>query len=140
MHSGRNERKQRHEQSVKRKYIRLIGYSFIGVTVLTLFGAYSLACSYVYVAPSLPSVEAMRKVEMQVPLRVFTTSGELIAQIGEQRRIPVTYDQIPPRVREASASREESAEHDSLPAQHFDLRPCGWHKDRLTFAPATPLS
>ena len=92
---------------MKRKYIRLIGYSIIGVTALTLFGAYSLACSYVYVAPSLPSVEAMRSVEMQVPLRVFTTSGELIAQIGEQRRIPVTYDQIPPLVREAFLAAED---------------------------------
>src|SRR5262245_57342254 len=79
----------------------------MGVTLLTLFAAYSLACSYVYVAPSLPSVEAMRKVEMQVPLRVFTTSGELIAQIGEQRRIPVTYDQIPPLVREAFLAAED---------------------------------
>ena len=52
-------------------------------------------CSYAYVAPSLPSVESMRKVELQVPLRVYTRSGELIAQIGEQRRIPVTYEQIP---------------------------------------------
>ncbi|MEJ0037214.1 MAG: penicillin-binding protein 1A [Gammaproteobacteria bacterium] len=79
----------------------------MSVIMLTLFGAYSLACSYVYVAPSLPSVEAMRKVEMQVPLRVFTTSGELIAQIGEQRRIPVTYDQIPPLVREAFLAAED---------------------------------
>jgi penicillin-binding protein 1A len=92
---------------VKRKYIRLIGYSVISVILLTLFGAYSLACSYVYVAPSLPSVEAMRKVEMQVPLRVFTTSGELIAQIGEQRRLPVTYEQIPPLVREAFLAAED---------------------------------
>ena len=92
---------------MKRKYIRLIGYTSLSVMVLTLFGAYSLACSYVYVAPSLPSVEAMRKVEMQVPLRVFTTSGELIAQIGEQRRIPVTYDQIPPLVREAFLAAED---------------------------------
>ena len=92
---------------MKRKYIRLIGYTVLSVTVLTLFGAYSLACSYVYVAPSLPSVEAMRKVEMQVPLRVFTTSGELIAQIGEQRRIPVTYDQIPLLVREAFLAAED---------------------------------
>ena len=75
MHSGKKQRKQRHEQSVKRKYIRLIGYSVMGVIVLTLFGAYALACSFIYVAPSLPSVESMRKVEMQVPLRVFTTSG-----------------------------------------------------------------
>ena len=79
----------------------------MSVIVLTLFGAYSLACSYVYVAPSLPSVEAMRSVEMQVPLRVYTTSGELIAQIGEQRRIPVTYAQIPPLVREAFLAAED---------------------------------
>lgn len=92
---------------MKRKYIRLIGYTAMCVIAITLFGAYSLACSYVYVAPSLPSVEAMRKVEMQVPLRVFTTSGELIAQIGEQRRLPVTYEQIPPLVREAFLAAED---------------------------------
>lgn len=75
--------------------------------LLTLFGAYALACSFVYMAPSLPSVETMRNVEMQVPLRVFTSSGELIAQIGEQRRIPVTYDQIPQRVRQAFIAAED---------------------------------
>ena len=75
--------------------------------LLTLFAAYALACSFVYIAPSLPSVETMRKVEMQVPLRVFTASGELIAQIGEQRRIPVTYEQIPQLVREAFLAAED---------------------------------
>jgi penicillin-binding protein 1A len=49
----------------------------------------------------------MRKVEMQVPLRVYSASGELIAQIGEQRRIPVTYQQIPPLVREAFLAAED---------------------------------
>jgi penicillin-binding protein 1A len=49
----------------------------------------------------------MRNVEMQVPLRVFTTSGELIAQIGEQRRIPVAYEQIPPLVRQAFLAAED---------------------------------
>jgi penicillin-binding protein 1A len=107
MHSGMNERKQPCEQSVKRKYIRLIGNTLIGVMVLTLCAAYALACSFVYVAPSLPTVEAMRKVEMQVPLRVYTTSGELIAQIGEQRRLPVTYEQIPPLVRQAFLAAED---------------------------------
>jgi penicillin-binding protein 1A len=92
---------------VKRKYIRLIGYTTLSVIVLTLLGAYALACSFVYIAPSLPSVEAMRKVEMQVPLRVFTASGELIAQIGEQRRLPVAYEQIPPLVRQAFLAAED---------------------------------
>jgi len=66
-----------------------------------------MACSYLYVAPSLPSVESMRKVEMQVPLRIYTRSGALIAQIGEQRRIPVTYEQIPLLVRNAFLAAED---------------------------------
>src|SRR5262245_14057021 len=77
------------------------------VILLTLFGAYALACSFVYIEPSLPTVEAMRKVEFQVPLRVYTASGDLIAQIGEQRRIPVTYEQIPALVREAFLAAED---------------------------------
>ena len=74
---------------------------------VTLLGAYALACSYVYLVPSLPSSEAMRNVELQVPLRVYTRSGALIAQIGEQRRIPVTYDQIPELVKHAFLAAED---------------------------------
>src|SRR6185503_2731160 len=109
MHSGRSECKQAEWQSVKRKYIRALGFGAVGVILLTLFAAYALACSFVYMAPSLPTVEAMRKVEMQVPLRVFTSDGELIAQIGEQRRIPVTYEQIPQLVRQAFLAAEDDA-------------------------------
>jgi penicillin-binding protein 1A len=71
-------------------YLRIGGLLLGSVILLTLLLVYGVLCSYAYVAPSLPSVESMRKVEMQVPLRVYTRSGQLIAQIGEQRRIPVT--------------------------------------------------
>jgi len=46
---------------VKRKYFRVIGAGAACVILLTLFGAYALACSFVYLSPSLPSVEAMRR-------------------------------------------------------------------------------
>ncbi|HVP33091.1 MAG TPA: penicillin-binding protein 1A [Steroidobacteraceae bacterium] len=75
--------------------------------LVTFFGAYALACSYVYLVPTLPSTEAMRNAELQVPLRVFTRSGELIAQIGEQRRIPVTYAEIPELVKHAFIAAED---------------------------------
>jgi penicillin-binding protein 1A len=75
--------------------------------LFTLLGAYALACSYVYLVPSLPSIESMRNVELQVPLRVYTRTGALIAQIGEQRRIPVTYDQIPELVKHAFLAAED---------------------------------
>src|SRR5580658_3192047 len=102
-----SERKQRKLVSVKWNYIRVLAALAAGVTLITLLGAYALACSYVYLAPSLPPLEAMRNVELQVPLRVYTRSGALIAQIGEQRRIPVTYEQIPELVKHAFLAAED---------------------------------
>ncbi len=107
MHSPQSERKERELVSVKWNYFRLA--TLIGgcVILITLLGAYALACSYVYLLPSLPSIDAMRNVELQVPLRVYTRSGALIAQIGEQRRIPVGYDQIPDLVKHAFLAAED---------------------------------
>ena len=92
---------------MKWNYFRVLLILAAGVTFVTLLGAYALACSYVYLVTSLPSTEAMRNVELQVPLRVYTRSGELIAQIGEQRRIPVSYDQIPDLIKHAFIAAED---------------------------------
>jgi penicillin-binding protein 1A len=93
--------------SVKWNYFRIALLIAGGVTLITLLGAYALACSYLYLVPSLPSTESMRNVELQVPLRVYSRSGALIAQIGEQRRIPVGYDQIPELVKHAFLAAED---------------------------------
>ena len=79
----------------------------MGVTAVTLAIAYALICSYVYLEPSLPSVAAMKNSELSVPLRVYTRSGDLIAQIGEQRRNPVKYEQIPAIVKNAFIAAED---------------------------------
>jgi penicillin-binding protein 1A len=109
MHTGLRPRKDMNTQTVKRDYVRWGVTAAASVMLLTLLGLYALACSFIYLAPSLPTVETMRNVELQVPLRVYTRSGELIAQIGEQRRIPVTYDEIPPLVRQAFLAAEDDA-------------------------------
>src|SRR6516225_7985071 len=93
--------------SVKWNWFRLAVILFGSVTLVTFLGAYALACSYVYLVPSLPSLEVMRNVDLQVPLRVYTRSGALIAQIGEQRRMPVPYEQIPEIVKQAFLSAED---------------------------------
>ena len=107
MHSGRGERKPRELNSVKRKYFRIGGAVLASVMLVTLLAGYALACSFVYLEPSLPTTQAMRNIEMQVPLRVYSRSGGLIAQIGEQRRIPVTYEQIPELVKHAFLAAED---------------------------------
>ncbi len=92
---------------MKPNYFRLTVQLLMGVTAVTLAAAYALICSYIYLEPSLPSVAAMKTSDFAVPLRVYTRSGDLIAQIGEQRRNPVNYDQIPLIVRQAFVAAED---------------------------------
>jgi len=49
---------------VKWNYFRLLALLTGGVMLVTLLGAYGLACSYVYLVPTLPSIESMRNVEL----------------------------------------------------------------------------
>ena len=72
----------------------------LGITTL-------ISGAYLFLQPSLPTVEAMRNIELQVPLRVYSRDGKLMAQIGEQRRIPVTYDEVPEMVRQAFIAAED---------------------------------
>jgi penicillin-binding protein 1A len=92
---------------VKPRTFRILGRLSLAVVVLLLAGLYAVAGSYVFLEPSLPTIAAMRNVEMQVPLRVYTRGGQLIAQIGEQRRIPLAYEEIPQLVREAFLAAED---------------------------------
>jgi penicillin-binding protein 1A len=92
---------------VKWDYFRIIGAVVACVTLITLLAAYAFICSFVYLAPTLPTPQAMRSVEFQVPLRVYARNGGLIAQIGEQRRIPATYEQIPELVKRAFLAAED---------------------------------
>jgi penicillin-binding protein 1A len=57
--------------------------------------------------PALPDVDSLRDIQLQVPLRVYTRDGKLIAAIGEQRRIPVRYEQIPKKLIQAFLATED---------------------------------
>ncbi|WP_354010581.1 penicillin-binding protein 1A [Endozoicomonas lisbonensis] len=59
-------------------------------------GALLIAASaYLYLSPSLPSVETLRDVHLQTPLRVFTRDEKLLAEFGEKRRTPVRIEETP---------------------------------------------
>ena len=69
--------------------------------------AFANVCAYVYLRPALPDVDSLRDVQLQVPLRVYTRDGKLIAAIGEQRRIPVRYEQLPKKLIQAFLATED---------------------------------
>lgn len=56
----------------------------------------SLSGAFLYLSPSLPSVESLRSIQLQIPLRVYSNDAKLIAEFGEMRRSPIKFDDIPP--------------------------------------------
>ena len=77
-----------------------------GFAVFTA-GVVVAAAAYFYIAPQLPPIERLKEVQLQVPLRVFTTDGELIAEFGEQRRTPIRYQDLPQTVVDAILATED---------------------------------
>ena len=82
----------------------------LGAVVLGCAGSLLLAglATYYYLAPTLPEVAALRDMRLQVPLRIYTRDGRLLAQIGEQRRIPVRFEEVPPRLVAAFLAAEDA--------------------------------
>lgn len=76
-------------------------FALFFVTVLVVAGA------YIYVAPDMPEVDSLREVQLQVPLRVYSRDGLLIAEYGEQRREPLRMEDIPPTLVQAFLAAED---------------------------------
>jgi len=91
------------QRRILRSVILLLGLGSIGAiaAVSGVIGA------YYYVQPSLQSAETIRDIRLEVPLRIFSRDGYLISEIGERRRIPVTYEEIPQHVVQAFIAAED---------------------------------
>ena len=55
----------------------------------------------------MPNVEKLKDVKLQTPMQILTQEGELIGQFGEQKRKPLTYEEIPSQFIEALMAAED---------------------------------
>ena len=97
------------------RLLKFFGYSIVAMVcglLLVLSGA------YLYLSPGLPSVEALRSIQLQIPLRVYSSDEKLIAEFGEMRRTPIRFADIPPNFINALLS----AEDDNF-ANHYGVDP-----------------
>jgi len=88
---------------VIRAFLGLLG---VALTLLIALGAAGAGAWY-FLSPGLPSVGSMQDVPLQVPLRIYSRDGRLIAQLGEFRRIPVRYADIPDVLVDAVLAAED---------------------------------
>jgi len=100
--------------------VKFVKYLFILAVCCILLGAGSIYGLYKYIEPQLPDVATLKDVRLQIPMQVYSADGELIAQYGEKRRIPLTLSQIPPVMVKAFIATEDSRFY-----EHHGVDPVG---------------
>jgi len=88
-------------------FLKLLRLLFIGIFGISVAVGIIAVGAYLYFAPGLPSVETLKDVELQVPLKVFSRDGKLIAVYGEKRRQPLQIDEYPKQVIQAFLAAED---------------------------------
>ncbi|MFT6898438.1 MAG: penicillin-binding protein 1A, partial [Paraglaciecola sp.] len=88
--------------------------------VSCLLGILVTLALYFYMKPELPSVNMLKDVRLQTPMRVYTQDGKLISQFGLKRRIPLTIKDVPQDLINAVIATEDSRFY-----QHPGIDPIG---------------
>lgn len=78
-----------------------------GVLSMLLAGVVALGLAFVYLNAQLPDTKVLAHVQLQVPLRVYSSDHLLIATFGSKRRIPLRLDQVPPLLVKAVLETED---------------------------------
>ncbi len=74
---------------------------------LVIFTFASLLISVVYIESTLPDVQTLKDVQLQVPLRIYSADKKLISEFGQKRRTPIKIEDVPPLLINAVIATED---------------------------------
>lgn len=100
---------------------------FLWLLSLGLLAAICVSIFIFYLSSQLPSVTSLRDVQLQVPLRIFSKDGGLIAEFGEQRRVPVKIENIPPTLINAVLATEDHRFYEHAGVDFVGLSRAAYH-------------
>ena len=92
----------------------------LGISSLCAVGI-GLAGIYIYLDPQIPKAETFRNVELQTPLRIYASGGELIGEFGERRLIPISIEDVPPQFINAILDTEDKRFYDHNGIDYISL-------------------
>ncbi len=87
--------------------LKFVNFMLALALVGTLAVAGAAAWIYFALLPELPSIESLRDMRLQVPLRVYARDGGLLAEFGEKRREPLAVADAPPTLLNAFIAAED---------------------------------
>ena len=88
--------------------IRFVNNFYFKALLFILAGVLAFISSLnIYISEKLPQAQEIREIELQVPLKVFTSDSKLIGEFGEKRRSALKFEDIPPYFVEAVLAAED---------------------------------
>jgi penicillin-binding protein 1A len=76
------------------RFLNVFKLLIIITLIMMSLAAAVVAGGYFYLNPKLPSIEGLSDVQLQVPLRIYSSDGALMGEFGEKRRTPKKLDEI----------------------------------------------
>ncbi len=88
----------------------LMGFLFaVGFAAVIVVGFYLVS-----LMPQLPPITNVNDIELKVPLRVYTSDNQLIAEYGDERRQPVDIATVPEQLKHAVLAAEDARFYDHI--------------------------
>jgi penicillin-binding protein 1A len=105
---------------------KLLRYLVLLALLGSVVGALGLWWVYHTYSAELPDVEVLRQVQLQQPLRIYSADGKLIASIGEARRSPTRYADLPDQLLEAFIAVEDARFFEHPGVDYQGILRAGW--------------
>ena len=104
--------------------------ALIGIFGLFASGVVLLTLIALILTPTLPSLDDLSGAQLKVPMRVYTADGELIAEFGEEKRIPVKIEEVPDMLIKAVLAAEDRSFFYHHGVDFVGILRAAWHNLR----------
>jgi penicillin-binding protein 1A len=109
-----------------KRWFRFLRWLALLALAVALLGAAALYLVYRRYEPQLPDVATLRDVRFQVPLKIYSRDGKLIANFGEARRFPAAIGDVPDVLKQAFIATEDERFYQHPGVDYQGMARVGW--------------
>src|SRR3972149_8678159 len=86
---------------------RFLRLCLLGLGSILALGLLAILGIYIYLTPQMTYIEELKYVQLQLPLRVYTSDLKLVEEFGEMKRTPLKFHEIPDLMIQAVLAAED---------------------------------
>lgn len=109
-----------------KRFKRLLRWLLLLALAAALIGSLAIYLVYRHYEQKLPEVATLRDVRFQVPLKVYSRDGKLIANFGEARRFPAAIGDVPDVLKQAFIATEDERFYEHPGVDYQGMARVGW--------------